>query len=86
MGLRDYGMGPSGTPIGSPEWKKAETINGSDPICPNCGSWLCEIMVLVSHPLLKGGMGSSRYLGCPACPYASPAMIRAIQPVNYEEA
>jgi len=76
--LRDHGMGPSGTPLEPPTWKKAEPIDGSDPICPNCGGWLCKIAVPVKHPMLRGGKGITRYLGCPACPYASPAVIAAI--------
>lgn len=73
--LRDYGLGPSGEPTGKPTWKKAEPIQGVAPDCPNCGANLCEVQVQVKHPLLKGSEGTSVYLGCPACPYASPAMI-----------
>jgi hypothetical protein len=74
MKLRDYGLGESGTPTGVPTWEKA----GEDaPKCPNCGGCLCDVIVPVKHELLKGGKGLSRYLGCPACPFASPALMRA---------
>ena len=35
------------------------------------------VSVPVKHPLLKGGEGTSTYLGCPACPFASPAVMTA---------
>ena len=79
MGLRDYGLGSSGTPNGVPQWKKAEPINGLDPLCPNCGAWLCEISLPVLHPSITGGKGICEYLGCPACPFAGPAVTRAVQ-------
>ena len=71
--LRDHGLGKSGKPTGSPTWAKAEDA----PDCPNCGASLCDVAVPVDHPMLKGGKGVSRYLGCPACPFASPAMMTA---------
>jgi hypothetical protein len=71
--LRDHGFGPSGEPFGKPTWEKAK---GSPP-CPNCGADLCSVSVPVKHPLLKGGEGTSTYLGCPACPFASPAVMTA---------
>jgi hypothetical protein len=80
MSLRDYGMGSAGTPAGKPTWEKAEPIDGIEPNCPNCGAHLCQVSVPVTHPQLKGGKGICSYLGCPACPYASPAMTRAVDP------
>ena len=48
--------------------------------CPNCG---CKqpyhIMVMVENRLLKGGKGVGNYIGCPACPFASPMMTTAIK-------
>ena len=75
--LRDHGLGPSGEPVGTPTWEKAEVKNGIEPVCPNCSGWLCEVRVEVAHPLLKSRRGVSMYLGCPACPYASPAVVVA---------
>lgn len=71
--LRDYGLPPAGKPTGIPTWKKLD-----EPLpCPNCGGELVEVSVPVAHPLLKGGQGITTYLGCPACPFASPAISRA---------
>jgi hypothetical protein len=70
---RDYGLGQSGEPLGTPTWRKADVTMG----CPNCKAQLCEVKVRVSHPHLKGGKGVSTYMGCPACLYASPALIAA---------
>lgn len=71
--LREHGLGPSGEPSGKPTWEKADEA----PPCPNCGADLCSVSVPVKHPLLKGSTGVSKYLGCPACPFASPAIITA---------
>ena len=75
MDLRDYGL-PDSQPIKGavPEWKIANGIK-----CPNCKAILCEVKVRVYQHLLKGGEGLSTYLGCPACPFASPALVVAIQ-------
>ncbi len=75
MNLRNYGL-PEGQPIQGaiPEWKTADGIN-----CPNCHALLCEVKVKVKQRLLKGGEGLSTYLGCPACPFASPAIVIAIR-------
>ncbi len=74
MKLRDYGLGSTGEPVGTPTWERA----GDDaPPCPNCGAELCDVKVAVKHPLLKGAAGVTHYLGCPACPFASPAIAVA---------
>ena len=67
-GLRDYGL-PASEMICKPFAKLPK-----DPVtCANCG---CEqvmvIVVKVKQPLLRGGIGSGTYMGCPACPWASP--------------
>jgi hypothetical protein len=69
MGLRDYGLPNPTKVIGRPSWK------ATDEECPNCGARLCFVSVDVEMPKLRGGRGVSRYLGCPACPFASPAMV-----------
>ncbi len=75
--LRDYGL-PDPTPVKGavPQWKSAP--EGAD--CPHCGSHLCEITLEVTMPQLRGGYGICHYLGCPACPYASPSVTRSIPP------
>ncbi len=68
--LRDYGL-PDPEVTGTPTWKRVE---GELNVCPNCGAQLCEVQVPVKMKMLKGGKGTCRYLGCPACPYASPSI------------
>ncbi len=73
--LRDYGL-PDPTPVEGavPSWKPAPAGTA----CPNCGGLLCEVMLLVDMPQLRGGRGMCTYLGCPACPYASPSVTRSL--------
>ena len=82
--IRNYGLGDStqyldGTP-------RVKMVSGSDkseaggeniPPCPNCGCiTTCMIEVNVTnHPLLRRGSGVGTYIGCPACPWASPMII-----------
>ena len=74
MSLRDYGL-PDPDPIGPPAWERAPA---NTPPCPNCGGHLCTVTVGVEMPQLRGGTGICSYFGCPACPYASPSMTRAV--------
>ena len=71
--LRDYGLGYSGKPVSVPYWEASEDA----PPYPNCGASVCKVSVEVEHPLLKGGRGVTTYFGCPACPFASPAVAVA---------
>jgi len=82
MSMRDYGL-PDPTPVEGavPQWKPADVP------CPSCGGLLCEVTVEVTFPnelavmpQLRGGRGICVYLGCPACPYASPSVNRALTP------
>ena len=75
MSLRDYNL-PDPEPVEGavPAWKPAPV--GAN--CPNCGSRLCEVTLEVTMPQLRGGRGVCVYLGCPACPYASPSMTRSL--------
>lgn len=66
--LREYGL-PNSNPISIPSWKK------TDEKCPNCKATLCVVSVRVEQNMLHGGVGTSTYFGCPACPFASPAMV-----------
>jgi len=72
MSLRDYGL-PDSEPVGVPTWSETEHP------CPNCGANVCEVEVKVKQELVKGGEGMSSYLGCPACPWASPAVVVSTQ-------
>jgi len=80
---RDYGMpfnGETGTPKATPlDAEMAESVRASGG-CPNCGCLeVMEVTVPVSMDILAGGKGLGKYLGCPACPWASP-MIAMAQP------
>jgi len=75
MSIRDYGL-PDPKPTGTPTWKRAP--ENTVP-CPNCGGHLCEVTVTAEMPQLRGGKGVCVYFGCPACPYASPSITRAVK-------
>jgi hypothetical protein len=75
--LRDHGFPdvPGEAPLGIPEAKLM--VNAGHNGCPNCGcKQLMEITIAMKNPLLKAGKGIGVYIGCPACPYASPMMTR----------
>jgi len=83
MNPRDHGLADPGTPISKPvaraitdkEFQAA--VDAADG-CPNCGcETIMEITLQVEMPMLKGGKGTGRYLGCPACPWASPMITIA---------
>jgi hypothetical protein len=72
--LREYGLGDIRTD-GPPRLKR---ITDELPACPNCGcKHMAELEVNVIDNRLKGGCGVGHYLGCPACPYASPMVCKA---------
>jgi len=76
---RDYGYGDSPEPLEPPEIKSGPL----DESCPNCeGKTLFMLEVTVKNiPLMAGMLGSKEgvgvYMGCAACPFASPMMTRA---------
>ena len=78
ISLRDYGLGSAGQVTGVPVWKRADINSDVPHECPNCGAHLCEIEVEMSNSLLMGGRGICHYHGCPACPFASPAVVVAL--------
>lgn len=46
--------------------------------CPHCGcETLYDIVVSLVSPLLSTGYGIGQYVGCPACPFASPMLCIA---------
>lgn len=75
--VREYGYGSS------QEFVKSipRVVSKADgvPACPNCGcETLYDIELEVQHPMLAGdGKGKGRYIGCPACPFASPMIMAA---------
>lgn len=79
---RDHGRPDCGEPVGPPKVSPAPP--GAGP-CPNCKCdtvFLIEVEVKVSEPMNrllageKSKTGIAVYMGCPACPWASPAMVR----------
>jgi hypothetical protein len=72
--VRDHGYGDSPEVVGVPRVVQKVLLSA----CPNCG---CETVYLievhVKNERLKGGEGVGNYVGCPACPWASPMMSRA---------
>jgi len=74
---RKYGLGAHGEPEGAP-WVDQE-VPGADAVCPSCE---CKTVysikvVMVNVPILSGGRGLGSYIGCAACPWASPMVIVA---------
>jgi len=59
-------------PDGVPTWEPAPA---DAPPCPNCGAKLCMVKAPVKQSQLTDGAGEATYLGCPACPFAGPAVI-----------
>jgi hypothetical protein len=83
---REYGLGSSGTPIGKPVAEPLDDAGliramGGQVECPNCRcEQLMQISLQMMNSQLRGGVGLCRYVGCPACPWASPAVITAMPP------
>lgn len=72
---RDHGMGAAPEPKGHP-WVDRQCPD-PEAVCPNCGcKQVYEIKVeVVSERLVNGRWGIGMYLGCPACPWASPMVV-----------
>lgn len=81
--LRDYGLGDEPKVEGSP--KVGERLEEE---CPHCGAHgIFQITVIIKNPpsylkVLKGKVPVGRYMGCAACPWASPMMTTAGTPAN----
>jgi hypothetical protein len=71
MNLRDYGfinLEVVGVPRCRPLASSSEVEE-----CPNCHcKTLMQCEVDVKDQRLRGGKGVGHYIGCPACPWASP--------------
>ncbi len=80
---RDHGYGTSPDPTGVPIIEDFDGTGSNAPVvCPNCkAERLFSVAVAVeAPPMLRVPDGSeaiSHYIGCAACPWASPAMISA---------
>lgn len=71
-----YGDGPENDPYEPPIAKLVGPIEGKQPECPNCGcAQVMEITCQIKDSRLRSGEGIGKYLGCPACPWASPMAI-----------
>jgi hypothetical protein len=76
------------TPLGSGAFRAKETNEPPtwepvDEKCPNCSGQLCKVKAHVEPPpMLKTGQSGEAvavYLGCPACPFAGPALTMAAE-------
>ena len=73
---REYGLGNNYEVVGVPTLVDGKPL---DMACINCGGrTLFAITVNVRHPLLRGGDGIGTYVGCAACPFASPMTAVAV--------
>jgi len=77
--VRDHGYGDSpevtGVPRASQPGEQASGLHDKGEGCPNCGCMeLMQVEVGVKNERLKGGTGLGIYVGCPACPWASPML------------
>lgn len=63
--------------VGVPFARMMEQADLSKPVsCPSCKcEQLMFIEVAVFGGLIRGGEGTGRYFGCPACPWASPMKV-----------
>ena len=86
--LRNHGLGQGCVPTGVPKAKLAtrkRTAIAADVECPNCGCLqIMEVEVPVKNKQLSGGSGVGYYLGCPACPFASPTMVVSCEKAQSE--
>jgi len=78
---RTHGLNRDSVPTGVPKAKlatKKRAAVAADTECPNCGCLqVMEIEVTIENRLLSGGSGVGFYIGCPACPWASPMIAVA---------
>jgi hypothetical protein len=78
-GMHDPGAEVAGRPVARPLDEAMQKRVDAEGGCPNCGCReVMEITIPMNNPRLKGGMGRGRYLGCPACPWASPMVTSAL--------
>ena len=80
---RDHGYGDSPRAIGTP----VVVSEGPPQGCPNCGcKKVFQIAVTIEAPMFlrvpENCEACSTYIGCPACPWASPALTSARPKTN----
>jgi hypothetical protein len=79
---RDYGMGMPDV-RGAPRVAEILKSGADGYACPNCGcETIAKIEIDVVDARLHGGHGTGRYVGCPACPWASPMVTMAAGPAK----
>lgn len=74
---REWGLGSTDAFIrGVPKLVRL-IPEGELPPCPTCGgrNTYAMIEIPVEHPMLRGGKGLGTYVGCAACPWASPLLM-----------
>lgn len=70
-----FGVDTTSLVRGVPRVKGVATDMGG---CPHCHcATLYDLEVTVESPLLTTGKGIGLYVGCPACPFASPMLMVA---------
>ena len=74
--LRDYGL-PDVEPVDVPTWTRM--AEGERVPCPNCGGEVVAVQCQSTSPLIKGGLGTTSYIGCPCCPWASPSVTVSLK-------
>lgn len=73
---RVYGLGDPQEYVKGVPRVRNKILGG--PPCPCCGcKSLYDIEVDVECPMLTTGKGVGVYVGCPACPFASPMVMVA---------
>jgi hypothetical protein len=78
---REYGYGKPPKPIGAPVAVEAEGL----PPCPHCGcvrTFSLTVKLEAGPPQLRvpeGCVPVGTYIGCPACPFASPMISTAVK-------
>jgi|TARA_A100001518_G_C1207997_1_gene50654 hypothetical protein len=82
--LRNHGFGGdvpevTGVPVASTSLDASTSaVHESGQPCPNCScKELMQIVIPVRHERLTGRRGTGFYVGCPACPWASPMIMVA---------
>lgn len=80
--IRDHGLSkdckPTGVPKATPISEEKRVAPVEDIECPHCKcKELMQVEVPVENRSLTGGQGTGFYIGCPACPWASPMMAIA---------
>lgn len=78
---RDYGLDALGDPTRAVRGVPRVTgkVDAAGAFCPHCGcDTVYQIEVNIEHPMLTTGKGVGTYVGCPACPYASPMLTQAV--------